>query len=401
MLAGWPAALSPKSGSFGIDHGQLVDPSRVESATHAGRTAPGTTSQLGPVQVLDQVIADDLIVQGSICAGFDCVNNESFGFDTLRLKENNLRINFDDTSTGAGFPATDWTLSANDSASGGLNRFSIENITASTVPFTFLAAPTNTLYAGTNGKIGFRTSTPVLDLHMSTSDTPAIRFEQTNAGGFTAQTWDIGANEANFFVRDVTGGSRLSLRIRPGAPTSSIDVAASGRVGMGTASPTALLHVNGNAALVNGSTPAENLFVLSNTNPALSKAVRLTVDATGNMTIGGVLTQSSSRTTKTAIEPIGANDILAKLARLPLATWIYNDAVERDRHIGPMAEDFFATFGLGRDARTLAPSDVAGVALAAAQALQGEVARRDRRIEQLEARLARLESMLGEASAAR
>ena len=133
MLAGWPAALSPKSGSFGIDHGQLVDPSRVESATHAGRTAPGTTSQLGPVQVLDQVIADDLIVQGSICAGFDCVNNESFGFDTLRLKENNLRINFDDTSTSAGFPATDWTLSANDTASGGLNRFSIENVTALTV----------------------------------------------------------------------------------------------------------------------------------------------------------------------------------------------------------------------------------------------------------------------------
>ena len=26
--------------------------------------------------------------------------------------------------------------------------------------------------------------------------------EQTNAGGFTAQTWDIGANEANFFIRE-------------------------------------------------------------------------------------------------------------------------------------------------------------------------------------------------------
>ena len=35
--------------------------------------------------------------------------------------------------------------------------------------------------------------------------------------------WDIAGNEANFFVRDVTGGSRLPLRIRPGAPTSSID----------------------------------------------------------------------------------------------------------------------------------------------------------------------------------
>jgi len=60
----------------------------------------------------DQVIADDLIVQGSNCVGLDCVNNESFGFDTLRLKENNTRIKFDDTSASPGFPANDWTLSA-------------------------------------------------------------------------------------------------------------------------------------------------------------------------------------------------------------------------------------------------------------------------------------------------
>ena len=38
----------------------------------------------------DQVITDDLIVQNSLCVGFDCTNGESFGFDTLRLKENNL-----------------------------------------------------------------------------------------------------------------------------------------------------------------------------------------------------------------------------------------------------------------------------------------------------------------------
>jgi len=82
-------------------------------------------------------------------------------------------------------------------------------------------------------------------VHISTSNTPAIRQEQTNAGGFTAQTWDIGGNEANWFVRDVTGGSRLPLRIRPGAPTSSIDISASGQVGVGTASPSNQLHVFG------------------------------------------------------------------------------------------------------------------------------------------------------------
>jgi hypothetical protein len=72
---------------------------------------------------------------------------------------------------------------------------------------------------------------------MNTTNTPAIRLEQNSGGGFTAQTWDVAGNEANFFVRDVTGGSRLPFRIRPGAPTSSIDINASGQVGIGTASP--------------------------------------------------------------------------------------------------------------------------------------------------------------------
>src|SRR5207247_5202920 len=67
----------------------------------------------------DDVIPDDLIVQGSACVGLDCVNNETFGFDTVRLKENNTRLQFDDTSTAAGFPTNNWQIMANSSASGG------------------------------------------------------------------------------------------------------------------------------------------------------------------------------------------------------------------------------------------------------------------------------------------
>lgn len=57
---------------------------------------------------------------------------------------------------------------------------------------------------------------------------------------------------ANFFVRDVTSGSRLPFRIRPGAPTSSVDIAASGNVGINTGSPTrARLEIN-QSSLFNG-----------------------------------------------------------------------------------------------------------------------------------------------------
>jgi hypothetical protein len=244
-----------QSGGFRIVRGQivpsdLVEPGAKPQSSNGGRDVRDPFKQaewlhddpsIGPV---DQVIPDDLIVQGSLCVGFDCVNNESFGFDTIRLKENNTRIKFEDTSVGT-FPTNDWQLTANDSASGGQSKFSIEDITGARVPFTIEAgSTTNSIYVDSTGRVGFRTSTPVLDLHVNTSNTPALRLEQNSSGGFTAQTWDIAGNEANFFVRDVTGGSRLPFRIRPGAPTSSIDISADGDVGVGTASPIEKLHVD-------------------------------------------------------------------------------------------------------------------------------------------------------------
>ncbi|HVG24660.1 MAG TPA: hypothetical protein VND45_10935 [Thermoanaerobaculia bacterium] len=246
------------SGTISLRNGAFVSTGGTESSASVADASsmrdenttipePVAPSKGGKIAVNTQVIADDLVVQGSECVGIDCTATESFGFDTIRLKENNLRIKADDTSTSAGYPATDWQLTFNDSTSGGANKFAVEDQTAVTTPFTITGgAASNSIFVDSTGRVGFRTAAPVLDLHVSTGNTPALRLEQTNAGGFTAQTWDIGANEANFFVRDVTGGSRLPFRIRPGAPTSSIDIAASGNVGIGTASPQAGLHVVNN-----------------------------------------------------------------------------------------------------------------------------------------------------------
>src|SRR5215217_7821163 len=199
----------------------------------------------------DFVIADDLIVQGSACVGLDCVNGEVFNFDTLRVKENNTRIQFDDTSASAGFATNNWQIRANSSASGGgsflafVDQGAAGNSETGTIVFEVDAgAPANALRVSSTGNVGIGTATPVLDVHANTTDTPAIRLEQNNSGGFTAQTWDIAGNEANFFVRDITAGSRLPFRIRPGAPTSSLDISADGDIGIGTASPAKKVHIS-------------------------------------------------------------------------------------------------------------------------------------------------------------
>nr|WP_295467214.1 hypothetical protein [Mesorhizobium sp.] len=226
----------------------------------------------------DQVIPDDLIVQGSLCTGLSCVNGESFGFATIRLKEDNTRIDFTDTSSAAGFATTDWRIQANDSNSGGANALSFRSMGATATgaeggtPILTLTngAPSNSVFVDSSGRVGLRTATPVLDLHINTSNTPAIRLEQNNSGGFTAQTWDVAGNEANFFIRDVTGGSRLSFRIRPGAPTSSIDIAATGRVGINNASPDAPMEI-----IASASTIGVGNAVLKLVNPAGPTALQL------------------------------------------------------------------------------------------------------------------------------
>lgn len=58
----------------------------------------------------DQQVLDDLIVVGSQCVGDACTDTEDFGFDTLRLKADDPRISFVDTSNTAAFPTNDWLM---------------------------------------------------------------------------------------------------------------------------------------------------------------------------------------------------------------------------------------------------------------------------------------------------
>lgn len=396
-----------------------------------------------------QVIAQDLMVQGSECVGVDCGTSESFGFDTLRLKENNLRIKFDDTSGSGSFPNNDWQITANDSNNGGANKFSIDDITGSKTPFTLEAgAPNNSLYVDDAGKVGIGTSTPAVNIHVKEGDSPTLRLEQDASSGFTAQTWDIAANETNFFVRDVTNGSKLPFRIKPNSPKNSLFIDSTG-VGLGTETPDSKAHIIGkvlvsdadNGAVTDqkyvhvvgedaaihverDSTTGNNSFDIANLinngrvfirmedtaqsktwffgtqssdiliNDAGDAEEDFRLAANGNLTIAGSLTEMSDRASKENIRSVNSRDVLAKVIDLPLSTWNYIDTEDEVRHLGPMAQDFFAAFGLNNSPKGISTLDTSGVALAAIQGLNEVIQEKDAQIQDLEARLKALEDKL-------
>ena len=99
---------------------------------------------------------------------------------------------------------------------------------------------------------------------------------------------------------------------------------------------------------------------------------------------------ASDRELKADIVTVDGNDVLQRVVALPVAQWQWK-SVPGIAHMGPMAQDFHAAFGLGDDATRLAPMDVQGVALAAIQGLNAK----------LEARVVELARELAEERAAR
>lgn len=236
----------------------------------------GINSSVKGVEALTIVHTGSVGIDGSLAIGDGIDGSESFGFNTLLFEENNLRIHFDDNSTAAGYSNNDWTIQINSSNADDRDYFAIVDASEGSTPFLVEGgAPDHSLYVEDFGRVGLGTNTPAVELHVKDSDTPTLRLEQDGSGGWTPQTWDVAGNETNFFIRDVTNGSKLPFRIRPNAPTSSIDISASGDVGIGTSSPGAALDVQRSSSsdqmvrLWNTNGAAKMRFVSSNDSEAI------------------------------------------------------------------------------------------------------------------------------------
>jgi hypothetical protein len=125
------------------------------------------------------------------------------------------------------------------------------------------------------------------------------------------------------------------------------------------------------------------------------------IDGSGNPATGvqlnpgesawGPLSTPSDRKLKENLAPVDGREILERLRAVPVHTWNYNYQEPSIRHIGPMAQDFYAAFGVGQDDKHIEPVDAGGVALVAIQGLYRMVQEKDEQIAAQQKRLSALE----------
>jgi hypothetical protein len=248
-----PARALVQSGFFTVLNGAAVPPDIPEPApqTPPGTTTPTVTTQrIGSIGIMDVLHLDDVIVTGGLCAGFGCLTDgtEDFNFKTIKLKEDNDRLYFDDTSTTAGFPRNDWQIVINDTTSGGGNYFAVGDITGGKTPFRIEAgARTNALSStAAVGRIGTarRSSTCTCSLETRLNSPRPGRLR-----GWTAKSGHRRKRSASSSARPAV---KLPFRISR-HPDDTLTLKSDGKVGIGTWSPAYMVEVDttgANSAIV-------------------------------------------------------------------------------------------------------------------------------------------------------
>ncbi len=331
-------------------------------------------------------------------------------------------------------------------------------------PFTSTA--NNQFLVHASGGVGIGTAQPNAGLHVYSDNNPTVvRIQSSGAPGFgrvefvsnpqgDAREWRPGYIQSTD-NGGFTGG--LAFYVNGSGSSSrfgSLEVMrlVNGNVGIGTATPASSLHVlsTGPDCEISIQSPdqfdpagAENSpprpghrWTLQSSSPiaqghlAASFQIidrtlgvsRMLIDAGGNVGIGttspsktlevagdilasGTVTGSSDRNVKEHFSTVDPAEVLDKVTSLPISAWNYKADVGNTRHIGPMAQDFYAAFGVGQDDRHISMVDADGVALAAIQGLNrkleeqkkeraSEIETLKKRNSSLEQRLAELEARL-------
>jgi hypothetical protein len=188
-----------------------------------------------------------------------------------------------------------------------------------------------------------------------------------------------------------------------------------GPLGVGTLSPQASLHVASDGGVpqlfleqtaasdwarlrLGGGGHTWDISVRDANEPSINfwngSANAMVVSYFGTVT-ATAFNPSSDRDRKENLEPVNPREVLDKVAAMPMASWNFktDPAI---RHLGPMAQDFHAAFGLGTDDRHIATVDADGVALAAIQGLNQKLEEQRRELSVKSAEIQELRQALAE-----
>ena len=244
------------------------------------------------------------------------------------------------------------------------------------------------LRAGFNNFTGDNRFTQRVGIGTVVSSDASLHIADGSAGAVTANASALLALEGdtNVFIHFLTPDAAFS-GILFGSPVNSLDASIrynffGGReliFRAGNNSTRMIILTNGNVG-IGTSAPTEKLHVV------------------GNILATGTITPSSDRNVKKNFAPVDALAMLEKVKALPIQQWTYQAEADGVHHVGPMAQDFHAAFGLGANDVTIATVDADGVALAAIQGLNQKL--EETRVENaaLTARLERLEKLLASIS---
>jgi len=432
------AAGSNPTSTASTDAPTVIDgaPTGKETATSApgtgGENATGAGSQNKIAKWTDNAgtLGDSTITEssdGRIGVGADPVGsiklNISSAFGTIPF-------GFTQNAPASAFP----TLALFSTADGAVGQYAA---TTHNGAVTFLMGATSgrnfglfannsfispNLFIKNDGNVGIGTTAPSHRLSINggpfwTTNNWSGAVELTNA---SAIGWQANAGGQRFGIGQSTGGLYFfRTTSNPGTTVSPANydmvITDVGKVGIGTTSPGAKLHVDSptGTAVYGSSGSGDGVYgyTLNGTGVYGYTASGIGVyglsgrgtgvygssingyagyfdgkaKVTGHLEVGSCTgcTISSDQGLKANISSIDPRAVLGKLAALPISQWNYKSDGTSVRHVGPMAQDFRAAFDLGKDDKHIDMIDANGVTMASVQALYQLMLEKEKKNEQL------------------
>ena len=281
------------------------------------------------------------------------------------------------------------------------------------------ATVTNSILTESAGKIGLGNAAPKHTLSILNGPTwtanqwrGAIELGNATAIGWqkNSANWRFGMGHSN------DGLAIFRTKADPGTQTTNgafydFFIGNDGNVSIGTITPTGdKLHVeggdigirglatteHGNGVIGEANSGANAVGVLGKSSSGYAGFFQGKVRVDGHLDVFSCTgcDEPSDRNLKANFSVVNPRFILDRLSTIPIQSWNYKSESDAVRHIGPMAQDFRAAFGLGTDDKTLHTVDAQGVTMAALQGLYQMMQEKEKQNEQLASEVQQLRAQV-------